>query len=381
MNDRERFDATMHYQPRDRAPIMDFGFWSETLVLWQEQGLPAGVDKTNSDQFFGMDVGIDSPAAKPDIGVKLMPTFEEKVVEDRGEHEVYQKKDGVLVLRNKFMSSIPRPLKHRLVDRESCQKHYKPRLDPGNPLRYPEDWDKHVEKWADPARESPIFLPGASLYGWLRNWMGLENLSYVVHDDPRWFEEMVTTVADCVLAVLGRVLETGTKFDGCNMSEDMCYNSGPLLSPRHFKKYLAPHYRRLTDLLHKHGVDVIFLDCDGNIELLLPLWLDSGINCMFPLEVGTWGADPIRYRKEYGRDLLMLGGFDKRILARAKHDIRREVYRLAPLVDEGGFIGFCDHRVPPDVPLDNYIYYLETVREVWGLGRNLKPLGELDRSW
>ena len=73
-----------------------------------------------------------------------------------------------------------------------------------------------------------------------------------------------------------------------------------------------------------------------------------------------------------------MGGFSKRILAQGKAEIESEVHRLTPLVEEGGFIGFCDHRVPPDVPLANYIFYLETVRKVWGLGVNLKPMGTLE---
>ena len=97
---------------------------------------------------------------------------------------------------------------------------------------------------------------------------------------------------------------------------------------------------------------------------------------MFPLEIGTWGADPVRYRREYGKDLLLMGGFDKHILAQSKEDIAREIDRLTPLVEEGGYIGFCDHRVPPDVSLDNYLFYLETVREVWGKGIDLKPMGK-----
>ena len=87
---------------------------------------------------------------------------------------------------------------------------------------------------------------------------------------------------------------------------------------------------------------------------------------MFPVEVGTWGADPIQLRKQFGKDLLMLGGFDKRILMQENADIEAEVRRLAPLVEEGGYIGFCDHRVPPDVTLENYLFYLETVRQIWG---------------
>jgi len=107
------------------------------------------------------------------------------------------------------------------------------------------------------------------------------------------------------------------------------------------------------------------------------LWLEAGINCMFPLEIGTWNADPVKFRQEYGRVLLLMGGVDKQLLARSKGEIEREVHRLAPLVEEGGFIGFCDHRVPPTVPLENYMFYLETAREVWGHNIDLKPREKL----
>jgi Uroporphyrinogen decarboxylase (URO-D) len=370
VNHRERFYATMHYQAPDRSPLLDFGFWDETFVFWYGQGLPRDVNRSNSARFFGMD--FDLEAASAGISPGLVPAFEEKILEDRGDHIVVQQSDGVRVLRRKFMSSIPKPLDHLLVDRESWRKHYLPRLDPDNRQRYPQDWDKREKVWTDAHRDTPIFLDGGSLYGRIREWMGVEKVSLLLYDDPAWFEEMVTTVADCIVGVLTRVLETGGRFDGCGLWEDMCYNAGPLMSPKHFKRFLVPHYRRITDLLRRHGVDVIWVDCDGKIDLLLPLWLDAGINCMFPVEVGTWGTDPVQYRKQYGKDLLMMGGFSKRTLARQKDDIEREVYRLAPLVDEGGYIGFCDHRVPPDVPLENYVFYLETVRRVWGRGVNLR---------
>jgi uroporphyrinogen decarboxylase len=380
MNDRERFKATMHYQPRDRSPIVDFNFWDETLPTWHQQGLPKHVNRANSAEFFGMDYSLGSGAANPidvDVPVMLWPPFEEIVIEDRGDRELIQQEDGVRVLRNKVEASVPMHVGHLLVDRDSWQAHYKPRLEPTMSGRYPDDWDEAIKVWRDPNRDHPIFLSGGSLYGKLRDWMGVENLSLVVYDDPAWFEEMVTTVADCILGVLTRILETGGRFDGCGMWEDMAYNAGPLLSPKHFEQFLVPHYRRIADLLHRHGVDVIWVDCDGKIDKLVPLWLKAGINCMFPLEVGTWRADPIRFRQEYGPDLLLMGGVDKTILAGSKQKIEQEVYRLAPLVEEGGFIGFCDHRVPPTVPLENYLFYLETVRKVWGHNVALKPMGRL----
>jgi uroporphyrinogen decarboxylase len=371
MNERQRFLATMRYQPRDRAPICDFSFWKETLVVWREQGLPADVTRENADDFFGMDRLLLSNTG---ASVDLCPLFEEKIIEDRGDHEVAQQTDGVRVLRKKFLGSIPQHLGHLLVDRDSWERHYKPRLDPDHPDRYPADWNRRVKDWTDPDRDYPVSLPGGSLYGKLRDWMGVQNLSLLIYDDPLLFDEMVTTLADCIIGVLTRLLDTGGRFDACGIWEDMAYRAGPLLSPRHFKKYLAPHYRRIVDLLRRYEVDIIYVDCDGNVDALIPLWLDAGISCVFPVEVGTWNADPIRYRQQYGRDLLMMGGFDKHILSRSPADIDAEVDRLAPLIEEGGFIGFCDHRVPPDVPLANYVHYLQTIRRVWGKDTNLKPM-------
>ena len=244
MNNRTRFNATMHYQPRDRAPITDFGFWTKTLPIWHTQGLPKSVrfkgDKTSHVTFFGMDFGLDAVAGTTDIRVGLSPYFRPKVLEDRDDHEIFQQEDGVRVLRRKFMGSIPQHQGHLLTDRISWEKHYKPRLDPDHPGRLPKDWEARVQAWKDPKQAEIIALPGGSLYGWLRNWMGVENISYLVYDDPILFEEMVTSVADCIIGTLSRALASGVQFDGCGMWEDMCYSSGPLLHPKHFKQYLVP---------------------------------------------------------------------------------------------------------------------------------------------
>jgi hypothetical protein len=364
MNDRERFTATMHYRPRDRAPICDFSFWDETLPIWYEQGLPSHVNRSNSDVFFGMDRLHNGTGTG--VAIDLAPEFEWILIEDRGDHEIVQQHDGVRVLRKKFMGSIPQHVGHLLTDRASWEQHYKPRLDPASPERYPADWDERVRAWADPNRDYPIILPGGSLYGKLRDWMGLENISLVVYDDPAWFEDMVTTVADCIIGTLTRILETGGQFEACGMWEDMCYNRGPLLSPKHFKQYLVPHYRRITDLLHTYGVDVVWVDCDGKIDALVPIWLENGVNTMFPIEVGTWHASIAPWREAYGRELRGVGGMDKRVFARDYTAVDAEVERLKPLVDLGGFIPCPDHRIAPDAKWENVQYYCDKMRETFG---------------
>jgi uroporphyrinogen-III decarboxylase len=370
MNERERFLAALHGLPRDRCPIVDFSFWDETLPEWHTQGLPTEVTLQNSDHWFGM----DSLGWGPPIANSLCPSFEWQVLEDLGTEEIVRDWQGVTFRWQKTMKSIPLYMDHTLKDRESWEKEFLPRLDPDSAARVDPKFLERVEEMKSPDWTTPVVVHGGSLYGWIRDWMGVEEVSYLVYDDPALFEEMVEQITLVQESSLRRVLETGLKVDACSMWEDMCYSGGPLLTPSLFKQILAPRYRRIADLLLSYGVDIIYLDCDGKIDELVPTWLESGINTMFPIEVGTWGADPVKMRKEYGPDLKLMGGFDKHILAKGTAEISLEVQRLAPLVEEGGFIPFPDHRVPPDVPYSNYLHYLDEARRIWGGDTHLKPI-------
>ncbi len=365
MNDRDRFNATMHYGPRDRCPVMDFGFWPETLDRWRTEGMPAGVDP---DRFFGMDAQwLGAP-----IEVGLHPPFEEKVIEDCGETQLVRQVDGAYAIRKPYLGTIPHYVDWTLKDRASWEDHYSWRLDPATPGRVPADWPEQAARCRD--RDYPLSVNAGSLYGWIRNWMGIENVSLLVYDDPDLFGQMVERVADCVLGVLERAYAEPITFDYATLWEDMCYNQGPLLSPEMFRRFLLPHYRRITAFLRDHGTDIVVLDCDGKIDKLIPLWLKGGVNCLFPIEVGTWNGDPVRFRAEYGRELRMMGGISKHVIARSRDRIDAAIDHVLPLVEEGGYIPLPDHRVPPDVPLDNYLYYIKAIRQRVGGGRNLRPL-------
>ena len=192
MNARQRLHATMHYLPRDRSPIMDFGFWDETLVIWEKHGFPK---EGNPDEFFGMapqwfEVGVD---------VRLCPQFDEVVLKDRGETWVLRDNEGVTKEKGKFLGSIPRHFDHTLKDRASWESEFKWRLDGKNPERFPQDWQERVKTLTDPKRDYPLHIHAGSLYGWIRNWMGLEAVSMLIYDDGALFEEMVETVATCVI--------------------------------------------------------------------------------------------------------------------------------------------------------------------------------------
>jgi hypothetical protein len=288
----------------------------------------------------------------------MMPGFEHQVLEDKGEHMIVRDGEGNICEVMKHAASIPKYLKFGLGTRKDWESYRDERLDWTR-----EDRIGDVKKAVADAHAAgmPIRFNGGSLYGWLRNWMGVENLSMMMLEDTEWFEEMVEHLAQMTLHLIDKALD-GVDVDCAWWWEDMCYNGGPLMSPVLFEEILVPRYREITQALRSKGIDVNILDCDGRIYELVPGWLKGGINCMFPIEAAH--TDPLRLREEYGDEVLLVGGVNKVPLRGSKADIDREVERLRPLVERGGFIPTVDHRVPPDVSYENCLYYIEKKKEI-----------------
>ncbi|MCK4243997.1 MAG: hypothetical protein KAX20_00030, partial [Candidatus Omnitrophica bacterium] len=68
---------------------------------------------------------------------------------------------------------------------------------------------------------------------------------------------------------------------------------------------------------------------------------------------------------KYREKIAILGGVNKRALIAGKEAIREEIKRIKPYVKEGGWIPHVDHRCPPDVTFENYLYYLDVKRETF----------------
>jgi uroporphyrinogen decarboxylase len=118
-------------------------------------------------------------------------------------------------------------------------------------------------------------------------------------------------------------------------------------------------------LLRSNGVTALILDSDGNTEELLPIWIDCGINAHYPFEIAS-DMDPVKLRKKYGKDLIIVGGIDKRMLSKGKNEIDHEVQKVRELIKDGGYIVNCDHHIPPDVSYENIKYFLNEVHKLSG---------------
>lgn len=381
LTERERVRRVLHYEDYDRLPIVHFGFWRETLGKWADEGhisheeARQQADGNLVDRSIGTKLGFDfnyhtlfSPS------VRLDPPFERKVLEEfpDGSRHVLDH-EGVVVLTKPDAGSIPAEIEHTLTDRKSWEEHYKwryvfkpERVTAANVFTGESflRWDQGgLECLKRDDRDFHYGVQCGSLYGQIRNVLGLVGSSYLQVDDEELFDEIIDTVGELSYQVAKYILESGARFDFAHFWEDIAFKGGPLISPVVFREKVGPHYRRITDLVREHGIDIVSLDCDGKIDDLVPVWFENGVNTMFPIEVGTWNASIAPWRDRFGNELRGVGGANKTVFAKDHEAVEAEVDRLVDLVGLGGYIPCPDHRIAPDAKWELVQYYCELLRK------------------
>ncbi len=384
MPNRERFLAICHgKRPGDVAIIDWFNRpWAETPETWVRQGAPEEIKNPESfNRYFQFEhlhtlqeivSGIMRADLKED-GLSyfyptppIVPVFEKKAIKEDERTRVEMTYGGAIVeVSKEFPWRMPKYLDRPVKDRATWNE-YKKRLDPDTPGRWPSDWNAFTEKRN--SEDAPTCLLLAGFFGVLREWMGLERLLYTFYDDPNLVEDMMDQVLYLIMGVARRAVRD-LRIDWVRFWEDMAYKSGPLISPEMVKKFMIPRYQQITDFLRSHGIDILHVDCDGNIDELIPLWLECGINFHWPLEVAA-GMDAVALRKKYGKDLVLAGNIDKRVFAKGKNAIREEVMSKVPfLVESSRYFPGLDHAIPPDISFEDFRYFINLLREIGGMGK------------
>jgi uroporphyrinogen decarboxylase len=371
MNFRERFVNTMQFKPVDQIPCMDFGYWWETIQRWHTEGLPKEC-RSNSqvEDYLGLDRGYLPWRQEFDAHIEfnevlfldanwlpytgdIYPPYPAELISEDDNHTVNRSPLGVVYRQNKGLQSMPEFLEFPVKNMTDWQK-IVTRLDGKDPARYPSDWTQKVEQYK--TSEKPLSLYINGFFGMARNMMGLENLSFAYYDQP----ELITAMAEHHTQFLMDAYDRVTKdleIDLIITFEDMCYNSGSLISPKLFKKFMSPYYSQIAQFFKQRGVKNLLVDTDGSVLEIMELFLQAGMDGCVPCEVKA-GSHPALLRKCYP-NIRLMGGVAKTALINGKKEIDEALTSLIPVMEAGGFIPTVDHEVPPDVSFDHYRYFCD----------------------
>jgi len=365
---RKRRDA---YAITPDAPILhgEFGFYC--LEEWYKQGLDPEADLA---ELFGYD-----PSGNYGLGgiggceAAFDPAFEEKIIEDRGDHEVIQDFSGrhKLVFKGRRHGFMPEYMDHPVKDQKTWEEDCKWRMDPNSPGRWGDEFEKRIADATIAAGEGQIIcqsLVGGYMY--LRSLIGPADLLYAFYDMPDVIHDCMKTWLTLADTVIARHQEHVT-LDEIFFLEDICYNHGSLISPEMMNEFLFPYYQQLLAGLRSRQIDktrhlYVQVDTDGRCMDVIDQYREKiAMDVMSPFEVAS-GCDVVEIGCRWP-DLAMRGGIDKRILAKSKKDIDEMVERILPaLRARGGYIPNCDHGVPAEVSLDNYLHYRKRCLELGG---------------
>jgi uroporphyrinogen decarboxylase len=351
------------------APFLrkEFGYYC--IEEWIAQGLPPNADFAAYFQY--------DPPGNYSLGqlgwceAAFEPRFEVKVIEDRGEYEVEQDHAGrhVLYFKGRRDGFMPEYLDHPVKDWRTWEKDVRWRLDPATPERYVCSDSLMADAVAQAGHGMMIVQNLIGGYMYLRSLIGPADLLCLFCEAPDLIHDCMRTWFALADAVIARHQQQVT-IDEIYFAEDICYNRGPLISPDMMREFLLPYYQQLIANLRARQIDktrrlYVQIDTDGYAVPVIPVYREVGMDVMSPFEVAA-GCDVVEIGRAYP-DLVILGGIDKRVLATTKEEIDRCVERILPTMRErGGYVPTCDHGVPAEVSLENYLQYRKRCVELGG---------------
>jgi len=321
MNSRERFNRTMKYEVPDRPPLFEDGVRDDVLQLWRTQGLRR---KSRLETLFSFDKREEfEPNLDP------LPT---------------------LLYWPKTSAGLKKLASH---------------LDPEDPKRFPDDWVSKTLEWKN--RDYPLILRihnGYFLTLGVHGWRRFTDAIQLLVDNPGLIDEWMNVYAEFSTRMATKILAE-VDVDAALFSEPIGGNHGPLISPKMYSSFVLKSYQPILKAIKQYNVPTIIYRTYANTRVLLPSVVKAGFNCLWACECNPQAMNYADIRKEFGRELRLIGGIDSDSLRQSQDQIQKAVLDTVPaLLQEGGFIPLADGRVREDVSFENYVYYRKLLESV-----------------
>jgi uroporphyrinogen decarboxylase len=321
MSSRQRFRETMRYGAPDRVPYFEEGIRKDVLRAWRTQGLARDADLAT-----------------------LFPSDQRERIE---------------------VDLEPRPKFIARRDKMADVEKFKRRLDPMDKKRLPSRWSRRVRAWQSRGHVLMLYVHrGFFLTMGVENWETFIALMTMLTEQPDVVRKRMQIQGEFAARLTDRILQE-VDIDAVVFSEPIGGNDRPLISPKMYEEFVLQTYAPILEVLRHREVATICLQTFANARILIPGILKWGFNCLWACEVNVEAMDYRSLRKEFGRDLRLIGGIDLDALRKGKAAIQREIEeKVPPLIEDGGFIPLADGRVRADVPFENYAYYRRLLADV-----------------
>jgi len=198
---------------------------------------------------------------------------------------------------------------------------------------------------------------------WCQAWYlrGFRRLMIDLYENPKFVEKLMSKLLDYYVGIGKQLVELGV--DQINMADDIAGQTGMIISPRLWRKYVKPYYKRLIDAL-KPKVKYFFYHSDGDLRAIIPDLIEIGINILNPIQSDC--MNPAELKKLYGDKLTLWGGLSVQetlphgTIEDVKNEVKRLIEECAP---GGGFILGTSNLITQDTPIENFLAIYDAVKK------------------
>ncbi len=197
--------------------------------------------------------------------------------------------------------------------------------------------------------------------------LDMEELLVSMYEQPELVDALLEHIVDYYFGVSQRIFDAAADLiDIFFIGNDFGGMNGPLMSEATFRRFFAPHLKRLADLGHDYGLKVM-MHCCGGFAPLIPAMIESGLDGLQALQPSARGMEPAELKAAFGDKILMNGCIDTQfVLIQGTPDLVRTKTRevLDVMMPGGGYVASPSHDyVLPETPIENLIALYETVQE------------------
>jgi uroporphyrinogen decarboxylase len=199
---------------------------------------------------------------------------------------------------------------------------------------------------------------------------GMENAMLDPFMFPVNSDKLVGKLADLKIEFWDSLLdEIGDVVDIVGEGDDYGTQQSQLISPDQFREYYKPHFTRVLKFIKGKAPKVkLMLHSCGNVRPIIPDFIEMGVDLLNPVHITATGMEPRQLKKDFGKDIVFWGGGvdTQHVLPngtpeQVRDDVQRNIDALAP---GGGFVFSTVHNIQAEVPPQNIMAMIETLREI-----------------
>jgi len=187
------------------------------------------------------------------------------------------------------------------------------------------------------------------------NFFGMENYFVKMHTHPEIVHAVTRHVVDFYLEANNRFFgQAGNVVDAFFFGNDFGTQLDLLISPDAFNEFIFPYFRQLTDLGHRHGLQVILHSC-GAIHKVIPSLIRLGVDALHPLQARAVNMDANTLARDFRERIAFIGGIDTQdlLIHATPEAVKAEVRRVKNLLGPRFVVSPSHEAILPNVPPGN----------------------------